>query len=129
MRSDRRVELQPRLSSRSDHVSLCRILCETVKDFVAKVGKAYEKSVENVEECDTMSLKVGVMVGGAAGGVALTAASESAPLPRSAPSSTRSWTPSCRRSTPRARPHLPFPAARLPSWRRSRRRRSPAWRA
>lgn len=35
-----------------------RILCETVKDFVAKVGKAYEKSTENAEECDTMSLKV-----------------------------------------------------------------------
>lgn len=35
-----------------------RILCETVKDFVAKVGKAYEKSAENVDECDTMSLKV-----------------------------------------------------------------------
>lgn len=35
-----------------------RILCETVKDFVAKVGKAYEKSTENAEECDSMSLKV-----------------------------------------------------------------------
>lgn len=35
-----------------------RILCETVKDFIAKVGKAYEKSTENVDECDSMSLKV-----------------------------------------------------------------------
>lgn len=35
-----------------------RILCETVKDFVAKVGKAYDKSTENAEECNTMSLKV-----------------------------------------------------------------------
>lgn len=35
-----------------------RVLCETVKDFVAKVGKAYEKSAENAEECDSMSLKV-----------------------------------------------------------------------
>lgn len=35
-----------------------RILCETVKDFVAKVGKAYEKSTENTDECDMMSVKV-----------------------------------------------------------------------
>uniref|UniRef100_A0A4W6D5E2 Diacylglycerol kinase n=1 Tax=Lates calcarifer TaxID=8187 RepID=A0A4W6D5E2_LATCA len=39
-------------------ISSAKILCETVKDFVAKVGKAYEKSTENAEECDTMSLKV-----------------------------------------------------------------------
>ncbi|XP_023249247.1 diacylglycerol kinase eta [Seriola lalandi dorsalis] len=37
------------------------ILCETVKDFVAKVGKAYEKSSENAEECDTMSLKCAIL--------------------------------------------------------------------
>ncbi|PWA13748.1 hypothetical protein CCH79_00017121, partial [Gambusia affinis] len=39
-------------------ISSAKILCETVKDFIAKVGKAYEKSTENVEECDSMSLKV-----------------------------------------------------------------------
>ncbi|CAB1346526.1 unnamed protein product, partial [Coregonus sp. 'balchen'] len=38
-------------------ISSAKILCETVKDFVAKVGKSYEKSIENTEECDTMSLK------------------------------------------------------------------------
>ncbi|XP_070293628.1 diacylglycerol kinase eta [Salvelinus sp. IW2-2015] len=37
------------------------ILCETVKDFVAKVGKSYEKSIENTEECDTMSLKCAIL--------------------------------------------------------------------
>ena len=42
----------------SCHSSLPRILCETVKDFVAKVGKAYEKTVDNTDECDSMSLKV-----------------------------------------------------------------------
>lgn len=39
-----------------------RILCETIKDFVAKVGKAYEKSSENTEDCDTMSLKVSLKI-------------------------------------------------------------------
>lgn len=29
-----------------------------MKDFVAKVGKAYEKSTENTDECDMMSVKV-----------------------------------------------------------------------
>ncbi|KAK7882320.1 hypothetical protein WMY93_028494 [Mugilogobius chulae] len=38
-----------------------RILCETVKDFVAKVGKAYEKSSENADECDSMSLKCAIL--------------------------------------------------------------------
>ncbi|XP_028992989.1 diacylglycerol kinase eta isoform X3 [Betta splendens] len=42
-------------------ISSAKILCETVKDFVAKVGKAYEKSSENAEECDTMSLKCAVL--------------------------------------------------------------------
>ncbi|XP_029967155.1 diacylglycerol kinase eta isoform X2 [Salarias fasciatus] len=42
-------------------ISSAKILCETVKDFVAKVGKAYEKSSENVEDCDTMSLKCAVL--------------------------------------------------------------------
>lgn len=35
-----------------------RILCETVKDFVAKVGKSYEKSTENTEEAESMAVKV-----------------------------------------------------------------------
>uniref|UniRef100_A0A8C7TXW2 Diacylglycerol kinase n=1 Tax=Oncorhynchus mykiss TaxID=8022 RepID=A0A8C7TXW2_ONCMY len=39
-------------------ISSAKILCETVKDFVAKVGKSYERITENTEECDTMSLKV-----------------------------------------------------------------------
>ncbi|XP_037543003.1 diacylglycerol kinase eta [Nematolebias whitei] len=38
-------------------ISSAKILCETVKDFVAKVGKAYDKSTENTDECDTMTLK------------------------------------------------------------------------
>ncbi|KAM4731634.1 diacylglycerol kinase eta isoform 1-T1 [Anableps anableps] len=42
-------------------ISSAKILCETVKDFIAKVGKAYEKSTENVEECDSMSLKCAIL--------------------------------------------------------------------
>uniref|UniRef100_A0A673AXJ6 Diacylglycerol kinase n=1 Tax=Sphaeramia orbicularis TaxID=375764 RepID=A0A673AXJ6_9TELE len=42
-------------------ISSAKILCETVKDFVAKVGKAYEKSTENADECDTMSLKCAIL--------------------------------------------------------------------
>ncbi|XP_077392761.1 diacylglycerol kinase eta isoform X3 [Festucalex cinctus] len=42
-------------------ISSAKILCETVKDFVTKVGKAYEKSTENAEECDAMSLKCAVL--------------------------------------------------------------------
>nr|XP_057937644.1 diacylglycerol kinase eta isoform X7 [Doryrhamphus excisus] len=42
-------------------ISSAKILCETVKDFVAKVGKAYEKSTENTEECDTISLKCAIL--------------------------------------------------------------------
>ncbi|XP_060909634.1 diacylglycerol kinase eta isoform X2 [Labrus mixtus] len=42
-------------------ISSAKILCETVKDFVAKVGKVYEKSTENVDECDTMSLKCAIL--------------------------------------------------------------------
>ncbi|XP_044072813.1 diacylglycerol kinase eta isoform X8 [Siniperca chuatsi] len=42
-------------------ISSAKILCETVKDFVAKVGKAYEKSTENTDECDTMSLKCAIL--------------------------------------------------------------------
>ncbi|XP_056282193.1 diacylglycerol kinase eta isoform X3 [Pseudoliparis swirei] len=42
-------------------ISSAKVLCETVKDFVSKVGKAYEKSADNTEECNTMSLKCGVL--------------------------------------------------------------------
>uniref|UniRef100_A0A3Q3VK17 Diacylglycerol kinase n=1 Tax=Mola mola TaxID=94237 RepID=A0A3Q3VK17_MOLML len=42
-------------------LSSAKILCETVKDFVAKVGKAYEKSAENAEECNNMSLKCAIL--------------------------------------------------------------------
>ncbi|XP_036421224.1 diacylglycerol kinase eta isoform X5 [Colossoma macropomum] len=42
-------------------ISSAKILCETVKDFVAKVGKSYEKSTENTEEADSMALKCGIL--------------------------------------------------------------------
>ncbi|XP_041924904.1 diacylglycerol kinase eta isoform X2 [Alosa sapidissima] len=42
-------------------ISSAKILCETVKDFVAKVGKSYEKGTENTEEADTMSLKCAIL--------------------------------------------------------------------
>ena len=35
-----------------------RILCETVKDFVAKVEKAYEKTLENAVAADAVANKV-----------------------------------------------------------------------
>lgn len=35
-----------------------RVLCETVKDFVAKVGRAYEKNTENSDESEAMAKKV-----------------------------------------------------------------------
>lgn len=34
------------------------MLCETVKDFVARVGKAYEKATESSEESEVMARKV-----------------------------------------------------------------------
>lgn len=36
-----------------------RVLCETVKDFVARVGKAYEKTTESSQESEVMAKKVG----------------------------------------------------------------------
>lgn len=36
----------------------CRFLCGTVNDFVAEVGKAYERATENKEEADAMAKKV-----------------------------------------------------------------------
>ncbi|XP_018105420.1 diacylglycerol kinase eta isoform X1 [Xenopus laevis] len=38
-------------------ISSAKVLCETVKDFVAKVGKSYEKPIENSEESESMALK------------------------------------------------------------------------
>ncbi|XP_022525936.2 diacylglycerol kinase delta isoform X1 [Astyanax mexicanus] len=42
-------------------ISSAKVLCETVKDFVAKVGRAYEKNTENLEESETMAKKCGVL--------------------------------------------------------------------
>uniref|UniRef100_A0A7N8YRR7 Diacylglycerol kinase n=1 Tax=Mastacembelus armatus TaxID=205130 RepID=A0A7N8YRR7_9TELE len=38
-------------------ISSAKVLCETVKDFVARVGKAYEKNTENSEESEAMAKK------------------------------------------------------------------------
>ncbi|XP_069390872.1 diacylglycerol kinase delta isoform X2 [Paralichthys olivaceus] len=42
-------------------ISSAKVLCETVKDFVARVGKAYEKNTESSEESDAMAKKCGVL--------------------------------------------------------------------
>ncbi|XP_069752657.1 diacylglycerol kinase delta-like isoform X12 [Narcine bancroftii] len=42
-------------------ISSAKVLCETVKDFVARVGKAYERTTENWEESDTMARKCSVL--------------------------------------------------------------------
>ncbi|XP_069034853.1 diacylglycerol kinase eta isoform X8 [Lepisosteus oculatus] len=42
-------------------ISSAKVLCETVKDFVAKVGKSYEKTTENTDEAETMSLKCTIL--------------------------------------------------------------------
>ncbi|KAM9318166.1 diacylglycerol kinase delta isoform 2-T3 [Pholidichthys leucotaenia] len=42
-------------------ISSAKVLCETVKDFVARVGKAYEKNTENSEESEAMAKKCGVL--------------------------------------------------------------------
>ncbi|XP_076024696.1 diacylglycerol kinase delta isoform X2 [Genypterus blacodes] len=42
-------------------ISSAKVLCETVKDFVARVGKAYEKNTENLEESEAMAKKCGVL--------------------------------------------------------------------
>ncbi|XP_072247904.1 diacylglycerol kinase delta isoform X1 [Leuresthes tenuis] len=42
-------------------ISSARVLCETVKDFVARVGKAYEKNTESSEESETMAKKCCVL--------------------------------------------------------------------
>lgn len=74
-------------------ISSRRVLCETVKDFVARVGKAYEKTTESSEESEVMAKKVGPGprgrgVSGPGGTPPLLP-----PSPPSAPSSRRSWTP------------------------------------
>uniref|UniRef100_A0A452UFJ5 Diacylglycerol kinase n=1 Tax=Ursus maritimus TaxID=29073 RepID=A0A452UFJ5_URSMA len=38
-------------------ISSAKVLCETVKDFVARVGKAYEKTTESSEESEVMAKK------------------------------------------------------------------------
>ncbi|KAF4022030.1 hypothetical protein G4228_013198 [Cervus hanglu yarkandensis] len=48
-------------------ISSAKVLCETVKDFVARVGKAYEKTTESSEESEVMAKKVVLAPGG--GGV------------------------------------------------------------
>ncbi|XP_034024904.1 diacylglycerol kinase delta-like isoform X2 [Thalassophryne amazonica] len=42
-------------------ISSAKVLCETVKDFVARIGKAYEKNMENSEESEAMAKKCGVL--------------------------------------------------------------------
>ncbi|XP_028655494.1 diacylglycerol kinase eta isoform X2 [Erpetoichthys calabaricus] len=42
-------------------ISSAKVLCETVKDFVAKVGKSYEKTADNTEEAEAMSIKCTVL--------------------------------------------------------------------
>lgn len=46
------------LSTKPDLVRVGRFLCGTVNDFVAEVGKAYERATENKEEADAMAKKV-----------------------------------------------------------------------
>ncbi|XP_070685855.1 diacylglycerol kinase delta isoform X2 [Pempheris klunzingeri] len=42
-------------------ISSAKVLCETVKDFVARVGKAYEKNTESSEESEAVAKKCGVL--------------------------------------------------------------------
>ncbi|KAM4628266.1 diacylglycerol kinase delta [Polymixia lowei] len=42
-------------------ISSAKVLCETVKDFVARVGKAYEKTTESSEESEAMAQKCGIL--------------------------------------------------------------------
>uniref|UniRef100_A0A3Q2LAZ0 Diacylglycerol kinase n=1 Tax=Equus caballus TaxID=9796 RepID=A0A3Q2LAZ0_HORSE len=42
-------------------ISSAKVLCETVKDFVARVGKAYEKATESSEEAEVMAKKCSVL--------------------------------------------------------------------
>ncbi|XP_069069861.1 diacylglycerol kinase delta isoform X1 [Pleurodeles waltl] len=42
-------------------ISSAKVLCETVKDFVARVGKAYEKTAEGSQESEAMAGKCSVL--------------------------------------------------------------------
>ncbi|XP_039203061.1 diacylglycerol kinase delta isoform X2 [Crotalus tigris] len=42
-------------------ISSAKVLCETVKDFVARVGKAYERAPESSEESEVMTRKCSVL--------------------------------------------------------------------
>ncbi|XP_069870226.1 diacylglycerol kinase delta isoform X4 [Dipodomys merriami] len=42
-------------------ISSAKVLCETVKDFVARVGKAYEKTTESSGESEAMAKKCSVL--------------------------------------------------------------------
>ncbi|XP_024117206.1 diacylglycerol kinase delta, partial [Oryzias melastigma] len=42
-------------------ISSAKVLCETVKDFVARIGKAYEKNRESSEESEAMARKCGIL--------------------------------------------------------------------
>ncbi|XP_023806269.1 diacylglycerol kinase eta isoform X5 [Oryzias latipes] len=42
-------------------ISSAKILCETVKEMVTKVGKAYEERAENTDDCDSMSVKCAIL--------------------------------------------------------------------
>uniref|UniRef100_A0AAY5EHG0 Diacylglycerol kinase n=1 Tax=Electrophorus electricus TaxID=8005 RepID=A0AAY5EHG0_ELEEL len=45
----------------SDVISSAKFLCGTVNDFVAEVGKAYERATENKEEADAMAKKCAML--------------------------------------------------------------------
>uniref|UniRef100_A0A674NMM0 Diacylglycerol kinase n=2 Tax=Takifugu rubripes TaxID=31033 RepID=A0A674NMM0_TAKRU len=45
----------------SDVISSAKFLCGTVNDFVAEVGKAYERATENREEADAMAKKCALL--------------------------------------------------------------------
>ncbi|XP_057711626.1 diacylglycerol kinase eta [Corythoichthys intestinalis] len=45
----------------SDVISSARFLCGTVNEFVAEVGKAYERATENKEEADAMAKKCALL--------------------------------------------------------------------
>ncbi|KAK1163239.1 diacylglycerol kinase eta-like isoform X1 [Acipenser oxyrinchus oxyrinchus] len=45
----------------ADVISSAKFLCGTVNEFVAEVGKAYERTTENKEEADTMAKKCALL--------------------------------------------------------------------
>uniref|UniRef100_A0A672L3N7 Diacylglycerol kinase n=1 Tax=Sinocyclocheilus grahami TaxID=75366 RepID=A0A672L3N7_SINGR len=42
-------------------ISSSKVLCETVKEFVAKVGKCYERNSDSTEEADALGLKCAIL--------------------------------------------------------------------